>query len=114
MRLCKPMLYIYFLLTVIASLSVMSFDNVTLSVSALLCPFLSFWAASGWRGMIFSGSPFLGLALAAILMVPAILFVIYTEYSIKFFSIHISGLIWCVFGFALGFLFTKPSHAKVG
>ena len=108
------MLYIYFLLTVIASVSVMSFDNVTLLVSALLCPFLSVWAASGWRGMVYSGSPFLGLALAAILMVPAILFVIYTEYSIKFFSIHISGLIWCVFGFALGFLFTKPSHAKVG
>ena len=114
MRLCKPMLYIYFLLTVIASVSVMSLDNVTLLVSALLCPFLSFWAASGWRGMIYSGSPFLGLALAAILMVPAILFVIYTGYSVELFSIQISGLIWCVIGFVLSFLFTKPSHAKEG
>jgi len=114
MRLYKPMLYIYFLLTLIASVSVMSFDNVTLFVSALLCPSLSFWAASGWRGMIYSGSPFLGLALAAILMVPAILLVIYTGYSVVLFSIQISGLVWCVIGFALSFLTTKPSHVKEG
>lgn len=105
-------LYAYIILTLVTAITVMSLENLGLFISALACPFLSFWAGSGLKGSIYSGGKdkFVGVIMAIIFMLPALIWINYTGYYILFFSIKIIGVLWVVLGFVIGFFGTKRRH----
>ena len=104
--------YAYLILTLVLAFTVMSLETLGLFISALACPFLSFWAGSGLKGSIYNGGKYkvVGVIMAITFMLPALVWINYTGYWISYRSVEISGTLWVVLGFLISFFGTKRKN----
>lgn len=108
------LLYIYMLMTVLMGISAAWKGAIYPGVAGIVGPALCWFAASGLKGSLVVGNiaQKLGGVGAAILFVAAGLGIVYhSGYWVALYGYELSGITWCLVGFAVGWISTTRQHA---
>ncbi len=108
------LLYIYMLLTVLMGISALAKGAIYPGIAGIIGPSLCWYAASGLKGSLMVGdrSQKLGGITGAIILLTVGLGIVYhSGYWIGLWGHPLSGITWCVVGFAVGWISTTRKMA---
>jgi len=108
------LLYIYMVLTVLMGISALWKGAIYPGVAGIVGPTLCWFAASGLKGSLMVGTTVQrlgGLGAATLFVAVGLGIVYHSGYWVTLYGYELSGVTWCVVGFALGWISTTRQHA---
>ena len=107
--------FAYVVLSVVAGISAFGNSSVGVAISGIACPILAWFGGAGMRGALAIGDSkqkIAGLVMGIIFLAIGLIWINSTNYWITLFGTSISGPVWCVIGFVVGFVLTTKKHAE--
>ena len=108
--------YVYLIFVLFAGIGYF-FNSESISISVVLsgifAPFIAWFGGSGMRGAFNLGDKkqiIIAIVLGIIFLAVSIFWIQHTRYWITFFNIGMSGDLWVIAGFLIGFIFSTKSH----
>ena len=106
--------FIYQLAVVIAGVQFLFEGEYNIGLRSIICPSLCLYAGAGLKGSILVGNR--NEILAGVFMCILFLAISYYFYmkeglGVIVFEYQISGYLWCIIGFLIGWLSAKREHA---
>ena len=108
--------FVYIILVLFAGIGYF-FNSETISISVglsgIFAPLISWFGGSGMRGAFNQGDKkqiIIAIVLGIICLAVSIFWIQHTRYWITFFNIGMSGDLWVIAGFLIGFIFSTKSH----
>jgi hypothetical protein len=109
------LVYIYSVLTITVGISAMWKGAVYPGIAGIIGATLCWFAASGLKGSLMVGTPAQkrhGVLAATVFVAVGIGLVYHSGFWIGLFGVELSGVTWCVIGFAAGYVSTTRKHAE--
>jgi hypothetical protein len=103
--------FIYIIITIVVAAS-MLFRGMGWDTGALLLgSLLGFAGGSGMRGAIYLRQRTSGFIIGALLLISGMAVLFYSDVVLRVFDVAVSGDVWPLVGFVIGFLAARPGDA---
>lgn len=107
--------FIYLILVITIGISSIGTSELPIILSLFIAPLMAWWGGSGMRGGLHVGNrsqKITGITLGVVFLAISIYWMWYLQTWIKVFNYDITGELWCIIGFFVGFIFTSKADAK--
>ena len=104
----------YVFLSIMIGISIIGATSLSVVVSAIFAPIMAWWGGAGLKGSLFfkPKDKIFGIAIGAVHLLIAVLWVYITKFKVIFFGTTLSGALWVTFGFIIGFIFTQKKDTE--
>ena len=106
---------VYLVLVVFTGIASFGDTSVSVSISGILAPIISWFGGSGLRGSFNVGDnkqKITGFIAGIVFLAISLFWINYTGYWVKMGDIQISGPLWAVLGFLIGLIFSTKKHSE--